>query len=190
MAENMASKSQRHVSPQTALTEHEIWNAIDSACLRAGTMSDGFSSIRGWTWDRWNSEPEQQLSLLYGFVGKRAAIGNTSYRIVTVTFFFAYSTWDGRILYIDNVMDSDTETSVTLFVYALLADIATQLHCHRYDPRLYRSYYPYSYFITDVPLLSVTFLQAQLATQSGRHDCVSWSCPTRNHAWMVDIALG
>lgn len=129
--------------PYAALTVNSIQNAINSACIRASSKvtddsSDSNSDTGGWVWDRWNTDDQKQgrlSSLLHGFIGtqKYNASALNENDIYTITFYFAYSTWDGRILYIDRLVDTK-DVSVSFAVYQILADIATQLHCRRYDP--------------------------------------------------------
>jgi len=45
------------------------------------------------------------------------------------TFYMAYSTWDGRNLYLDDIKSSNEAT--THVVYQILAKIAVLLHCRR-----------------------------------------------------------
>eukprot|EP00535_Pseudo-nitzschia_heimii_P005502 CAMPEP_0197186352 /NCGR_PEP_ID=MMETSP1423-20130617/13753_1 /TAXON_ID=476441 /ORGANISM="Pseudo-nitzschia heimii, Strain UNC1101" /LENGTH=417 /DNA_ID=CAMNT_0042637639 /DNA_START=84 /DNA_END=1337 /DNA_ORIENTATION=+ len=45
------------------------------------------------------------------------------------TFYIAYSTWDGRILYVDQF---NMETDHKILLYRILAEIATQIHCERF----------------------------------------------------------
>jgi hypothetical protein len=121
-----------------ALAVTDIQNAIDSACKRASKeLADGSSDSNSgrWVWDRWNTKDQERrsLSLLHGFIGTKDDLTHDLRRVAvcTVTFYFAYSTWDGRILYIDNLMNADDDASTTYTVYRILADIATQLYCRR-----------------------------------------------------------
>ena len=46
------------------------------------------------------------------------------------TFYIAYSTWDGRMLYVDQIkMETDRST---LLLYRILAEIATKISCRRF----------------------------------------------------------
>lgn len=48
------------------------------------------------------------------------------------TFYLAYSTWDGRMLYVDQLSDSDScSADVVMAFYRILAKIAVQLQCAR-----------------------------------------------------------
>lgn len=179
--------------PYAALTANAIQNEIDSACLRANNEvadgSSGSNSGRGLVWDRSRLENQQgrSLSLLYGFYGTKDDIAQDSNKkvICTVTFYFAYSTWDGRILYIDNVMDSYKDSSITFTVYQMLVDIATQLHCRRYDPMDPVIHFAYIWiFIADDLLLSFY----RLSWQHKSEETVQFPClggPETMHGWLT-----
>ena len=56
-----------------------------------------------------------------------------------VTFNLAYSTWDGRFLYIDRLeCDDDDDESLEILLTRTLAKLAVQLHCTRLTWRVRR----------------------------------------------------
>lgn len=130
-----------HVLPPT-LTVKTIRNAIDSACLKANNKQSNGSTDENsgrWTWNSCKADPQsgQVTSLLHGFSGIKDAVNDVSDQesILAVTFYIAYSTWDGRILYIDRLVTNppsiERTIDVTLPAFEILACIANQLHCRR-----------------------------------------------------------
>lgn len=100
-------------------------SAIDEACCRA-------ASSETWSFRR---ATEQDFAgrgvhadLLFGVVastGRGCSEASSSSHLTT--FYFAYSTWDGRVLYLDQVgFEGDS-----LAVRRLLADIAVKCNCSR-----------------------------------------------------------
>jgi hypothetical protein len=97
----------------TTIQPDLIHEVIDRQCAR---LDNGH---------RWIA-PEDLGPLLYGIVQ------GTQYRI---TFYVSYSTWDGRFLYVDNVMMTDRNDDGMGTVEAglkLLARIALDLGCSRF----------------------------------------------------------
>lgn len=107
-------------APYTYLTEHRIHKAIDSVCERSPLFR------------RWDPPPGctiEETNLLYGI----QRTGNND--SIVVTFYLAYSTWDGRILYVDRQHHGVSENpsdDVNSEVYPCLAAIAMELRCNRY----------------------------------------------------------
>jgi hypothetical protein len=125
------------------LTVNDIIDAIDSACLKAteierANISGGINASTStlWTWVREEAPQgeDSRPSLLYRIVRTNCEVTSNIAKTTNsmVTFYIAYSTWDGRILYIDHI-GSDNNNAVNLVVYQTLAEIATSLHCRRYD---------------------------------------------------------
>ena len=123
------------------LNRHTILDAIDTACQQTTTHVSQIStatSLISWQWKRRRSEYHHdscRVPLLFGVIGEGTREGSETI-IVSTTFYFAYSTWDGRILYIDQIGPSLTVSSndIALVVYPILADIGIRLQCRRYVP--------------------------------------------------------
>lgn len=112
------------------LTSKVIYDAIDSVCLPAP------SHPRGWTLRRAKDADfgaTTSSSLLFGILVSRAD-GRNLGNILT-TFYLAFSTWDGRVLYIDKRgFEEPNESSI--FIYRILALIAVELQCNRYCAKM------------------------------------------------------
>lgn len=96
------------------ITVEAIHNAIDEACRS-----------RGKKWERAPDAVAQDEAVAPLF--RIVSSNNTA--DAEATFYIAYSTWDGRFLYLDNIKSSSEAT--TLQVYQILAEIAIKLHCSR-----------------------------------------------------------
>ena len=147
------------------LSTNAIISAIDVACSNVSSprLNETISTLQNIRWKRQcageNLESNHHHSLLYSIVGeierddheKRSVAAETTVTLVAkATFYFAYSTWDGRIVYIDSIdiddgnnaiakHDSTSSTTVEemrkqikSIVYHTLADVAITLHCRRY----------------------------------------------------------
>jgi hypothetical protein len=198
----MNADSERSQLP-SLLTVNDILNAIDSACLKAtqierANISGGIntSAVTLWTWVRQEAPQgeDSSPSLLYRIVRTSCEISNQFAQRTssTVTFCIGYSTWDGKILYIDH-LGLDNNNAVNLVVYQILAEIATSLHCRGYDVYYTKNFSCHGYLSLlncRACCLVFAFPQTLLATL-GRTNCrISWSCSTRNAVWMVDATLG
>ena len=89
---------------------------------------------------------KEREGLLFGVVSSYYS-SNDQISILT-TFYFAYSTWDGRVLYLDqdgahlqdetscaSQSEEQQQQQHSLAVRRLLADIAVRCHCSRYAAR-------------------------------------------------------
>ena len=129
------------------LSTNTIISAIDAECTKSSSSALSLPQIR---WRRHQYENHHQgqqdhpSSLLYTIVGELKEDDNTRARttVATTTFYFAYSTWDGRILYVDHIHLDDaiviaeqqpTQHIMTTYVYHILANITIALHCCRYE---------------------------------------------------------
>jgi hypothetical protein len=139
------------------LSSNAINIAINAACNKSWSTPTDVALLSQIRWKRQHCEQyhghQDHPSLLYSIVGEFEQIGVEEHRISTAvikaSFYFAYSTWDGRILYVDsihiNVTNTVTKSSVTpattetqqqqliSTVYHILANIAITLHCGRYE---------------------------------------------------------
>lgn len=122
------------------LTAEAIHEAIGSACRLAANRSG-----EAWTLRRADEADLATTAeaasavvaivsqpLLFGIIAKynaAAAADNDSRSDELTTFYLAYSTWDGRVLYIDQT--SFEASSGALLVYRTLADLAVKLNCNR-----------------------------------------------------------
>ena len=146
--------------PKYPLSEKAILSAIDVACQK--------NSLPHLIWKRCCHPDDSPSTLLsYRFVGEVKSAVSSSKNIeeehssiapaattvpvvqlvvvVVASFYLAYSTWDGRILYVDHIdtmMDdnnaiarndtTEKRSTLLLAVYQILAHIAILLDCTRY----------------------------------------------------------
>lgn len=85
---------------------------------------------------------ERQSMLLYGIKADSKYREQDKGTVVLITFYLAYSTWDGRVLYLDQWQQSDvtdnheqtdsTTIDLTRALYQILAAIAVRLQCNRF----------------------------------------------------------
>jgi hypothetical protein len=137
------------VVPSTPLTVVEITKAIDQACL---TISK-YDKLRCWTRrQRHHSDNAAISPLLYGIVGttRNTLEDEDAAMIVQATFYFAYSTWDGRVLYVDEIMNVNrteicSNTSALYIIYQILTNVAITLHCCR---QVKHTHYMRFYFLS------------------------------------------
>jgi hypothetical protein len=95
------------------LSNELIEGSIDRQCARFGGGGGGYQRI------------QQELGpQLYGIVQKETQW--------SMTFYMSYSTWDGRFLYVDEVTGEENVATGL----QLLANIAVDLQCSRYVPKL------------------------------------------------------
>jgi hypothetical protein len=139
------------------LCVNEINHAIDMACSNATSDTTLPSKLHSIHWKR-RHKTHQSSYLLYSIIGEtndatssklsapdstHVTTTTTTNAIIEVTFYFAYSTWDGRILYIDqidnsindddpNINNDNTTPLIMIVIYQLLAKVATALNCRRY----------------------------------------------------------
>jgi hypothetical protein len=157
---NVAGASSIQLKLPVPLSTKTIISAIDAACgsSRLAPKTSSSSSNASLSQIRWNShhfaslphqdgEQTNHPSLLYNIVGELEPNSEVDQdhdrRTVTVvqaSFYFAYSTWDGRILYVDQIRivndtmdDQPAQQRLIFTVYRILANIAVTLHCRRYE---------------------------------------------------------
>ena len=100
------------------LTQGAVLTAVDGACREL--QHQKWKLRRATTQDLGRVDE----TLLYG------AVASDEETYVLATFYFAYSTWDGRFLYLDRLKCDDYRL-VALF-HCVLANIAVRLHCTRF----------------------------------------------------------
>lgn len=158
--------------PSPLLT-NAIVSAMDMACAKVWStkgLNEPSSVLPNIRWKRQyydhNHLESNHHSLLYSIIGALEQDGDDEEHsseilpvVAKATFYFAYSTWDGRILYIDNihiddsitVVQNDDTTSTTTtteeyrrqftsIIYHILANIAITLSCRRYGNLQFLSY--------------------------------------------------
>jgi hypothetical protein len=110
------------------LSGQAIHDAIDEVCQSAKTSRDSWTLRRARGVD-FAKAAASTSSLLFGILASDA--DGSSLRTILTTFYLAYSTWDGRVLYIDQCgFDEPVEQS--LLIYRTLAHVAVKLGCSRY----------------------------------------------------------
>eukprot|EP00522_Entomoneis_paludosa_P011686 CAMPEP_0172463268 /NCGR_PEP_ID=MMETSP1065-20121228/46546_1 /TAXON_ID=265537 /ORGANISM="Amphiprora paludosa, Strain CCMP125" /LENGTH=357 /DNA_ID=CAMNT_0013219171 /DNA_START=22 /DNA_END=1095 /DNA_ORIENTATION=- len=118
-------------SKATALTSFKIDQVIQDACARISSMDTVKWSFRRATptdimtvYKQGSSYDENRL---YGLVAREKSQSESS-KFRLATFFLAYSTWDGRVLFRD--YEEGTQELEALWYY-VMANIATDLDCSR-----------------------------------------------------------
>ena len=119
-----------------ALTIGAIQRAIDAVLDES--QNDKFVVEKRWKLSRWNEIEDgkgggNRPGPTPLFFAIRAENAETETTLWEVSFYFAYSTWDGKILYIDQLKKNDTEEgeSESVWWHHCLARIAVRLHCTR-----------------------------------------------------------
>lgn len=105
------------------MTKDLIEEVIDRACNRFNVEN------RKWKLTRYAGlDQNERGDFLYGFVAKNPeSKGETGF---LTTFYFAYSTWNGRVLYIDERYRG-TDDTLKLHLRRALGCIAIQVKCNR-----------------------------------------------------------
>jgi hypothetical protein len=109
------------------LTVPAIHEAMDRACLATTEQCWTLRRARG---SDFANTDAATLLLLFGIILASKDNNNSPSKTFRTTFYLAYSTWDGRVLYVDHLGSDDPAES--LLVYRTLADLAVNLHCRRY----------------------------------------------------------
>ena len=122
-----------------ALTREAIVARIQSECV-----SFNKSHQTQWRFECSLPPPQQNETAVddsppsnfFGIVAQTVESSSTTSYHSFATFFLAYSTWDGRVLFRDfekssPIITSDTETSLSMLWFQLLAKIAVRLGCNR-----------------------------------------------------------
>lgn len=135
-----------------ALTKTAIFEAIDHTCMSLAKQKHD-PSEGGWTFRRAVKRDFQQQhqavptqggrgvndifeeALLYGLLARSQGTVNSS--DILVTFYFAYSTWDGKYVYLDH-WPTQVPNAVQTLLYRALAQIAVRLKCARFTWQHYK----------------------------------------------------
>lgn len=112
-------------SDYPVLTKDSIMEAIDRTCNRFNLENPKWQLARH---ALPNVDQSAHEEFLYGFVAK--SFGSDDEISLLTTFYFAYSTWDGRVLYVDERYRG-TDDELKLHLRRALSDIAIQLKCNR-----------------------------------------------------------
>lgn len=114
--------------PTTALTRSTIHSAIDKVCATAGEEQ------KAWTFRRATAEDLKasvDRNLLFGLVVTPSSHSDEGTAVLT-TFYVAYSTWDGRMLYLDQLGLEDGTDDLALVLRLVLSRLAVELGCQRF----------------------------------------------------------
>ena len=142
------------------LTKSAIHEAIDQTCKSLNEQkdcpADGWALRRATQRDFHQHHHQAMMmgtqgredniafeeALLYGLVAKKAC-DKMNVSGILATFYFAYSTWDGKFLYLDHwpaTKDPSVDAAVQTFLYRALAQIAVRLQCARFTWQHYNKF--------------------------------------------------
>ena len=180
-----------HPVPSTALSADVVKAAIQVSCAKASAKNEALS---------FESLVEDKVKDLFAVlniqVSKRALDELDKYHGVTLardggvvggaTFYFAYSTWDGRILYVDKIEAKNNGDEE--HILRLLGDVAVQLECQRLVWQVSRCR-PFFGLSCSLPSLSLSYQWCR-AVQALRRKAGLVRKGTRGAGvgWMADVA--
>ena len=117
------------------------WSAMRTFLLSRAEKKDGTDNGQA---EISRTDPMSKLSMHFGMMIRKVDNDNTELDTCcgVVTFFFGYSTWDGRILYVDSLEYDDTKghasdkdqgtgEAVEIAMLQTLAYVAVHLDCSR-----------------------------------------------------------
>ena len=114
----------------------------------------------------------QKLALPLHFGLSLAGVSSSQSRHGLVTFYMAYSTWEGRMLYVDhlsiNSINGDDKDQIELLILQALARIAVKLNCSRlmWRVRAMRVGLNSSFFVCNLMVLFLALLAQAALMQS------------------------
>jgi hypothetical protein len=148
----MMASSALALSTMTSLTIPSIHQAIDKTTrsdasiqqelnkrglvLRRATESKDWISMLGFVKKGDKSTLDAAIPTHFGMMLQKTNEAEEIFGVVT--FYMAYSTWDGRILYVDRLECSEMDHDIETLLHQTLADIAVQLDCSRLTWRVRR----------------------------------------------------
>ena len=134
--------------PVPSLSEDSVHRTIDTvlasersdgdAILRRTTTPDDWNSIMCFSDQTKRSGTDEESGTIVSvpdvctpfYFGIRALKSETDQTLVGFcTFYIAYSTWDGRMLYVDQI---NSEAAGSLLLYQIMAKIAKEIGCARF----------------------------------------------------------
>jgi GNAT superfamily N-acetyltransferase len=122
----------------TPLTQESIYEAIDRVCSLASDSDrqDSWKIRRATTRD-FSAGSIGEETLLFGIIASPTVGSSNGGADILTTFYLAYSTWDGRVLYLDRAGFSNLGSwsdmgGLPLLLRRSLADIAVRLYCARF----------------------------------------------------------
>ncbi len=137
----MATTTTTTTTTSTSLSEEAVHEAIDNVLaseasdvvLRRATESRDWNSImsiadpakENGTQETRNLSAEVRTPFYFGI----QALNGKGTLIGFCTFYIAYSTWDGRMLYADQIQP---ESDGSLLLYHIMAKISTEIGCSRF----------------------------------------------------------